>query len=183
MMPASKRLALLAKALLSLWILYHLFVVVVMSNPGSFLERNVRAWLAPYANITGFNTSWNFFAPDPASTMYFHYWVHFENDRGEPLKEPVEGFLPQDKNTASFDVRRRRELYLMHYFFRRPERLESLFVPHLCKEHPGATTVRIEFMVETIAPLDEARIFKDEAMSDLSKQLELIKREYPCHVD
>ena len=91
--------------------------------------------------------------------------------------------MPQDKNIGTFDVRRRRELYMMHFFIGRPDRIEALFVPHICKQHPGATSVRIEFVVETVAPLDEATTFKQESMSDLSKQLEYIKQEYACHAE
>lgn len=182
-MLKSKGVRTFLKALFSIWILYHLFVVIVMSNGSSFFGRFFQRAITPYANITGFNTSWNFFSPDPAHTMYFKYQVYFNDENGEPLKESLEGFFPSLKNVGTFDPRERRELYLMHYFIIGPDRLEKLFVPVICRAHPGATSVRVDFVIESIAPLDQAATLKQESMADLSKEHEYIKREFSCHVE
>lgn len=177
----SKKFIILTKSLLSIWILYHLFVVVVMSNGSSFMARFFQRAITPYANQTGFNTSWNFFSPDPAHTMYFRYMVYFNDDKGDPIKEPIEGFFPALKNVGTFSPRERRELYMMHYYILSQERLEKLFAPKICRDYPGATSVHVDFVIESIAPLDQAAILKNETMEDLSKQTEYIKREFSCH--
>lgn len=182
-MLKSKKAIVLLKTALSLWILYHLFVVLLMSNPGSWVGHHFQKFITPYANVTGFNTSWNFFAPNPTQTAYIRYLVHYENQEGEIVKEPQEGFFPQNKNQAIFDVRRRRELYFMHYILGRPFLLEKHFAPYICKTHPDASSVRLEGVVETVPPLDEALTFRQETLADLSKQVELIKQEYPCHAE
>jgi hypothetical protein len=154
-----------------------------MSNGGSFVGRFFQRGITPYANITGFNTSWNFFSPDPAHTMYIRYQVYFNDDRGEAIKESLEGFFPELKNVGTFDPTQRRELYMMHYLLLNPDRLEKMFVPHICKIHPGSTSVRIDFVIESIAPLDQAAMLKQETMAELSKEQEYIKREFPCNVE
>jgi len=182
-MLKSKKLVFFTKTLLSIWILYHLFVVIIMSNGSSYLARFFQRAITPYANQTGFNTSWNFFSPDPAHTMYLRYTVNFNNENGDTIKEPIEGFFPTLKNVGVFDVRERRELYLMHYFILPQERLERFFVPAICRQYPGATSVYVDFVIESIAPLDQAVTLKNQTMADLSKQNEFIKREISCHVE
>lgn len=182
-MLKSRKTVFFLKTLLSIWILFHLFVVVVMSNGSSYVGRSFQNIITPYANITGFNTSWNFFSPDPAHTMYFRYLVYFNDENGEPLKEEVEGFFPALKNVGTFDPRERRELYLMHFFILSPERLEKFFAPMICRQHPGASSLRVDFVIESIAPLDQAATLKRDSMADLSKEYEFIKREYSCHVE
>jgi hypothetical protein len=179
----SRKFIVLGKSLLSIWILYHLFVVVIMSNGGSFMARFFEHQITTYANQTGFNTSWNFFSPDPARTMYIRYLVNFTDENGELTRDPIEGFFPALKNVGTFDSRERRELYLMHYFILSPERLESLFAPTICRQYPGATSIYVDFVTESIPPLDQAAIMKNQTMEDLSKQNELIKREINCHVE
>lgn len=182
-MLKSRKLLVFIKTLLSIWILYHLFVVVIMSNGASFMARYFQRAITPYANQTGFNTSWNFFSPDPAHTMYIRYTVNFNDENGEPTKDTVEGFFPALKNVGTFDPRQRRELYLMHYFILSPDRLEKLFAPMICRQYPGASSVHVDFVIESIAPLDQANLLKGQTMEDLSHQNEFIKREISCHVE
>lgn len=181
-MLKSRKFLVFAKSVLSIWILYHLFVVVIMSNGASFMARFFEHQITTYANQTGFNTSWNFFSPDPAHTMYIRYTVNFNDANGEPTRDSIEGFFPTLKNVSTFDPRKRRELYLMHYFVMSPERLEKLFAPEICRRHPGASSVYVDFVIESIAPLDQAAIHKSQTMEDLSRQNEFIKREISCHV-
>jgi hypothetical protein len=182
-MLKSKKIQILLKSLVSLWILYHLFSIIVMPNAGSFVGRVFQSYITPYSNTFGFSSSWNFFSPDPAHTMYMRYMIYFTDENGDAQKEPIEGFFPAEKNQGTFDPRRRRDMYMMHFMLLDPRRIESIFVPYLCKHNPGATNIRVDFVIETIAPLDQVMTMKQESMADLSKQLEYIKQEYPCHVE
>lgn len=180
-MLKSKELRICLQSLVSLWILYHLFVIVVMPNAHSYMGRVFSSYLTPYANGFGFSSGWNFFSPNPAQTLYIRYLIYFTDENGDSEKESIEGFFPAEKNQGTFDPRLRRELYSMHFLLRDPHRLESLFVPYLCRTHPGATVVRIEFVNQTIPPLDQVVTLKQESVTDLSKQIEFIKQEYSCH--
>jgi len=154
-----------------------------MPNAGSFVGRFFQRAVAPYANTFGFSSSWNFFSPDPVHTMYLRYTVYFNDESGHQKKEPIEGYFPSEKNQGTFDVTRRRDFYMMHFMLLNPQRLETLFAPYICKQYPDASSLRVEFVVETVAPLDQAVTLKQESMSDLSQELQYIKQEYPCHAE
>src|SRR4051812_36520058 len=64
------------RSLISVLICFHLVVILVLPNSSSFLGRALEPWIVPYANLLGLNVTWNFFAPDPAHTMYINYFVH-----------------------------------------------------------------------------------------------------------
>lgn len=104
----------------------------------------------------GLNTTWNFFSPDPANTMYFHYHVYFENEQGEETKEPAEGYIPEEKNTIVTDGSRRRMLYAIRFLMLDEKRIPLLLVPWLCQKYAGASRIRLNWVVEKIPSLDEA---------------------------
>lgn len=168
------------KILLSVWIVYNLITLVVMPNAGSFLGRKFGAWLGPYANVVGLNASWNFFSPDPAHTMYIKYYVEFLNADGEEVKEPITGYFPQEKNQGVMDITRRRELYVMRFMMIGANRLQALFAPWLCRQYPGATSVHIEQVIETVAPLDEVLTVSDQSVADLSREIQYANFDFRC---
>jgi hypothetical protein len=168
------------KIILSVWIVYNVITLVVMPNAGSFLGRKFGTWLSPYANVVGLNASWNFFSPDPAHTMYIKYYVEFLNSEGENLQEPVIGYFPAEKNQGVMDINRRRELYVMRFMLIGPNRLQALFAPWLCRKYKGASSVHIEEVIETVAPLDEVLTVKDQSVSDLSREIQYANVDFRC---
>lgn len=180
-MPQSKRGIRILKIILSLWAVYQIFVILVMPNLGSYLGRSAQPFISSYASIIGVNASWNFFSPDPAHTMYIRYRVHYgTNENGDEIKEPVEGFFPKEKNKAVVETFRQRELYIMRFMVLYPKRLQYLMGPWLCKQYPGAQSIEMEHVVETVAPLAEAVTFMDENIRELSRELQVVKTEYDC---
>lgn len=182
-MTSTKRAALILKALLSLWIVYNIVVIIVMPNAGSYFGRVTSRFIGPYANAVGLNAGWNFFSPDPAHTMYIRYMVYFNNPAdpdGEPLKEPIEGYFPAEKNKMISSVFRSRELYLMRFMIIDKRHLKNLFGAWLCRQYPGASSVDMEHVIETVAMLDEAVAFKDESMAELSKELQFVAERFRC---
>lgn len=175
-----KKAAFTLKIILSVWIVYNIASMLVMPNVGSFLGRKYGIYLAPYANQVGLNASWNFFSPDPAQTLYIKYFVEFLNADGEMIKDPVVGYFPQEKNQGVMDITRRRELYVMRFMLIGPNRLQALFGPWLCRQNPEATSVHIEQVVETVAPLDEVLMHSQTLVSDLSKEFPFAKTDYRC---
>lgn len=182
-MTSTKRAALILKALLSLWIVYNIVVIIVMPNAGSYFGRVTSRFIGPYANAVGLNAGWNFFSPDPAHTMYIRYMVYFNNPTdpdAEPLKEPIEGYFPAEKNKMISSVFRSRELYLMRFMIIDKRHLKNLFGAWLCRQYPGASSVDMEHVIETVAMLDEAAAFKDESMAELSKELQFVAERFRC---
>lgn len=179
-MPQSKRGTLVLKVLLSLWALYHIVVIVIMPNLGSYLGRGLQPAISDYASTIGFNAGWNFFSPDPAHVMYLHYTVHYGNPDMVEEKEAIENYFPAEKNKGIKDITRQRELYLMRFMVIDPMRLKSLFGPWLCRQYPEATYVEMEHVIETIAPLQQVVTLEDETVESLSKEVQFIRQSYSC---
>jgi hypothetical protein len=189
-MTSMKRAAPILKALLSLWIVYNIVVIVVMPNAGSYFGRITSRFIGPYANSVGLNAGWNFFSPDPAHTMYIRYMVYFNNSTisdsmgdstAETEKDPIEGYFPAEKNTMISSMFRSRELYVMRFMIINRSHLKNLFGPWLCRQYPGATSVDMEHVIETVAMLDEAAAFRNESMSQLSKEMQFEAERYRCN--
>lgn len=197
-MPQSKRGIMIFKILFSFFALYQVFAMVVMPNLGSYLGRSVQGFIAPYSSAMGLNANWNFFSPNPAHTMYIHYTIHYtrtadqlEDELKEapaeaqaisdvPAKAPVEGYFPPEKNRGIESFNRQRELYVMRFMIIYPKRLQYLMGPWLCRQYPGAQSVDLEHVIETVPSLDESVTFKDENVRDLSRELQVVKAEYSC---
>ena len=58
------------KLILSIWLVYHLFVISVVPNFSSFAKRYGGDWLAKYANLIMINARWDMFAPNPPASVY-----------------------------------------------------------------------------------------------------------------
>jgi hypothetical protein len=177
--PAKLRFS-FSRALLSLFIVFHLLVILVLANGSSYLGRNLQSLILPYGNVLGLNATWNFFSPDPAHTMYYKYKVYFENAEGDELSPVVEGFLPPEKSHIVIDSSKRRLLYSMRFLTIEPSRIKTLMGPWLCKSHPGATRVRIDYVMEQIPFLDVAVARRNEPMEELISERNLIRNDISC---
>ena len=168
------------KFLLSLWLCYHLFCIIILPNGSSFLGRYFEAEILPYANAIGINSTWNFYSPDPANTMYFSYIVHFENEQGEELKPSIEEFLPPEKDKIVTDSSRRRLLYAMRYLALDPHRLQAIMAPWICREYEGASRIIISHIIERIPSLDNVLSRIDENVNELREKQESPSFDYNC---
>ncbi len=168
------------KLILSVWIIYHVFCIVVLPDGSSFLGRYFEPVMLPYANTLGINTTWNFYSPDPANTMYFSYSVHFENDQGEELKPSIQEYLPPEKDQIVTDSSKRRLLYAMRFLALDPHRLQVLMAPWICREYEGATRIYISHVVERIPSLDEVMSRENESVADLRVKEKSPGMQYNC---
>ncbi|WP_374030244.1 hypothetical protein [Bdellovibrio bacteriovorus] len=78
------------------------------------------------------------------------------------------------------NITRKREWALMRYMVLDPKRLRVLMGPWLCRQYPGATSVDMEHVIETIPFLDQAVRFREDSVSDLSKEVQYIRESYSC---
>ncbi len=162
--------------LLSILICFHLIAILVLPNNSSFLGRSLDRWLTPYGNLFGFQVAWNFFAPDPAHTMYIHYFVHFDSAEGEEPKETIEGYIPPEKEEIVIDSSKRRFLYAMRFMIIDEKRLKVILGPFLCRRHPGASSIRVENILEPIQNLDLSQMVLGE-----KREATLMEHTYDCH--
>lgn len=93
------------------WVFIHLSIALLIANPSSFVVRRL-AWISAYASQLGFNTSWNFFSPDPAHPMFFRFRVYFADEE----QDPIEGYWPPLKDQVITSSSLRRTMYAMRYF-------------------------------------------------------------------
>lgn len=176
-MPRAK---LLVKIILSGWIVYNIFAMLVMPNLGAYFGRSSSRFITPYANTVGLNASWNFFSPDPAHTMYIRYRINYLDSEGFPVKDSIEGFFPAEKNHGVSSLTRKRELYVMRFMVIDPRRLKSFMGPWLCHQYPQATSVEMEHVVETVPSLDQVVAFKSEGVAALSKEIQFTRESVSC---
>ncbi len=131
-------------------------MIITLGNGSSFLGRYFEEFFNPVANSIGLNTTWNFFSPDPAHTMYLKYFVIFEDQFGYPLKESIEGFYPESKGRgAELSLDKKRDSYVMHFLAVDSGRLQGLFTPWICKKYPGSSKLQIELILNRIPSLDQ----------------------------
>lgn len=150
MLNLTKRIALIAV------FFYFSAMMITLGNGSSFLGRYFESFFNPVANSIGLNTTWNFFSPDPAHTMYIKYFVFFEDPLGNSLKETVEGFYPESKDRGEdFSLDKKRDSYAMRFLAVDPARLQGLFTPWMCKKYPGSTKLQVELIVNRIPTLDK----------------------------
>lgn len=165
--------------LLGLFI-YFVSMMIVLGNGSSFLGRSLGHFFTPIANLVGLNTTWNFFSPDPAHTMYLRYVVHFEDEYGNPKQESFVSLFPPEETNGDLRVHVRRMAYAMRFFSASTERLQKYFVPWVCKQHSGATRVQTEILFNRIPSLEVAATLSDTNYQDLVKQEEINQNVFNC---
>ncbi len=164
--------------IISLWIIYHLVVILIMPNSTSFLLRQLGSPFLSYANVLGLNTSWNFFSPDPAHVMYFQYSVTRKDQSSEEESEVL--YIPPEKNKGPFGNTKRRLMYSMRYMVLDQRRVDALLGPWLCRRHPEAFHIHVEHKIESIPPIDEA-VYQDFDESPKAGPLfKMVDKDFNC---
>lgn len=144
------------------------------------MGRFLSAYYTPIANSIGLNTTWNFFSPDPAHTMFFKYYVHFEDEYGNPTKEPLDLMYPAEGEKIDFRIHKRRQSYIMRYLVIDPEKMQQFFIPWICKQHPGATKIQTELVINRIPNLDKVITLPSSNYYDLVTTEEMGQNVYSC---
>ena len=68
----------------------------------------------------------------------------------------------------------------MRFMIINPKHFKYLFGPWLCRQYPGATSVDMEHVVETVPFLDQVVSKKTESVSALSDELQFSAQRYKC---
>ena len=113
--------------------------------------------------------------------MFFRYDVIFEDDFGKMTDETIEEFYPPSKDEGKdFRLDRRRFTYAMRWLAMDPERIRKFFIPMVCREHPKAKKIQLEFIVKKIPPLEKVMTLQDENYEDLIQSEEVGRGVYEC---
>jgi hypothetical protein len=159
---------------------YLVSMMIVLGNGSSFLGRYLGEFYTPVANSIGLNTTWNFFSPDPAHTMYLKYRVLFQDEYGNETQDAIEKYFPEDSLENNFWPHRRRLSYVMRFLAMDSARLEKFLVPWICNEHPKATSVQTEMIFFRIPALDVVSTLSSENYDELLKQEEMNQASFAC---
>lgn len=168
-----------AKALLSLFILFQISAMLVLANNSSFLARQTEKIYFPWGNLIGLNTTWNFFSPDPAHTMYFRIVLRYE----DPEKDSVEFYIPEETDRISLESSKRRFLYAVRYMLLSPDRIQNFLGPYYCRLYEGIEAVTIEPIFEMIPSLDRAILGERDRVQSSYEQIGLNRQSYQCSQD
>lgn len=168
------------KVFLAFVFVYFTSMMIVLGNGSSFLGRYLGHFFTPVANQVGLNTTWNFFSPDPAHTMYLRYIVHFEDEYGNAIKESVQSLFPPEETNDDFRVHIRRLSYVMRFYASSPSRLGEYLIPWLCKKNPGATRIQTDVLFNRIPSLEVASTLIESEYNDLIKQEEINQNVFSC---
>lgn len=126
------------RAGLSLYLVFHLFCVVMIPNtdtpPGLKLQR----FLAPYAFFMEFTNTWGFFAPDPQVPIYVEY--ELSDARGEAFDR---GQWPEAKNPYFLRERQNRRVTVADFVINSELRVEKMMVNYLCHQPSKPRSVRL----------------------------------------
>jgi len=166
--------------ILSVFIIYFVSMLLIMSNGASYLGRSLQRFYLPVANSLGLNTTWNFFSPDPAHVLFLRYIIVFQDKEGNETQPTIEAFYPAHKDQGDFSIFKRREAYLSRFIAIDPTRLSDLFAPWLCRQHPGATRIRAELFLRSIPVLDKAQMLNAEDIGEMVDPTLLNGVSYDC---
>lgn len=166
----------LTQIVLTVFFLYMVSMMVVMGNGASFLGRYLSPYYVHVANTVGLNTTWNFFSPDPANTMYIR--INYRLATGDDL----DTVLPEVNEDGVFDfsLNKRRMAYVVRYLILDPQKIEEFLAPWLCRQKPEARSIYIETVIEKIPPLDKVIILKDTIFNDLIEKQTINSLDYEC---
>jgi hypothetical protein len=164
------------KAVLSLLVAYHLAAVVILPNSSSLAGRQLSRFFIPYANLLGFNTTWQFFSPGPAPTFFLEYEIETADSYDLPPEEPRQ--YPDPRNGYSWSEAYNRRFYGMRFFALDPIRLERFFVPFLCRLHPEAEAVTVQGVFEKIPAIEKAGEWAD--FKEMSERFSFPRQRFGC---
>ncbi len=169
----------LLKPILSLWIVYHLFVIFVMPNASSYLGRSLGTYLVPYANIFGLNSPWMFFSPNPAPEYIMNISLYPKD--GQNVEDVQTLFWPERSKAILLSTPGIRNFYLMHFLIRSPQYIETLLAPWVCQQYPNTESIHVNVRVKTPASLDKSRALNHEDLMLSFEEANYFERSYACN--
>ncbi len=151
-------------------------MMIVMGNGASFLGHYLSRFYNPVANTIGLNTTWNFFSPDPAHTMYIKISYTMADGQEENTLLPEQN----EDGTFDFSLNKRRMSYVVRFLIIDQQKIEQFLAPWLCRKKPGAKSIYIETVLEKLPPLSKAVTLHDTIFNDLIEKQIINSLSYQC---
>jgi hypothetical protein len=129
--------------LLTLYLLFHLFVIFITPNSQNYFGYRLIHVFKPYINFFEFSSDWTFFSPDPAPPLYIEYKV-FDRDG----KEMSSGTFPESGNPFILGDRQIRRISAARFMLLGDGTAQKTLAPYLCVKNEGAFSVRLTRVYE-----------------------------------
>ncbi|MBI3543207.1 MAG: hypothetical protein HY075_08045 [Deltaproteobacteria bacterium] len=141
----------MASILISVFLAYHLFCVILAPNSMSYLGGRFHWVVAPYVSFFNLASQWGFFAPDPGPPPVF---IEFETvgADGETL---ATGTWPEKGDPFFLRERQNRRIGVARFLMAANERIEKTLGPYYCKAYPAAQSVKLWRVVKGMAALTD----------------------------
>lgn len=136
-------------AALSVFLVYHLFCVIIAPNSSSYFGRRFEGVISPYVSFFELASQWGFFAPDPGPPPVF---VEYEvvGGGGDLL---ATGSWPEPGNPYALRERQNRRIGVARFMIGSDIRIEKMMGPYVCGLYPRAKSVRLWRVVRGMANL------------------------------
>jgi hypothetical protein len=130
----------------------------VLPNPQSILFHSLPDFVSQYASSLGVQSSWRFFAPNPAIRRYLDIEViPFDNEEESYFVQ----WPPEDREKYWSNAYSRR-LYHSIKTSASEELVETYFKPWFCREHPKAHRFVVNVINHQVPHIEQAQLEESE---------------------
>ncbi len=131
------------KIILSLWIVYHLLVIIIMPHKQSPSYLFFRPYLTSYARSLSMDSNWKSDTLDPGRYFYLEYDVTRKNSI-ETYQWP-----PSRKESKRVFFNHNRLIAHSRFFLNiRKRYIRRAFLPYLCRLHPSAEEISLRVLLK-----------------------------------
>jgi hypothetical protein len=163
------------RGLLSVFILFHLVIVLLVPVGENAISSTFQKVIEPYTHFFELTNRWAFFAPEPSPPVYIEW--ELVNAQGDGFKK---GMFPEQKNPYAFRERQNRRVAAAEFVLPVESYVEKVMVPYLCEQNPGVDSVRLWRVAYTIPPMADVASGKRKIGDDQGSQRLLVAHSF-CH--
>jgi hypothetical protein len=133
------------KAGLSVFILFHLFCILLAPNSDNYTGFRFGKLIQPYVFFLELTNNWNFFAPNPEPPIYVEY--ELVDPDGQGYKQ---GMWPEEKDPFFLRDRQTRRISSADFMVNTEMHAEKMMVPYLCNLTPRPHSIRLWRVMRTV---------------------------------
>lgn len=145
----------LKKTLISIWLIFHLFIIIMFPNSFSFIHKRFEGVMYPYANALGVGSTWNLYSPDPESTRYLEYEVERSSPEFQNMPTLSLRWAPDPE--GFFDFQWIRKHTNMGFLYISKGLIDKTLIPWVCRTTPHAKSVTVKMVAIRIPAIEEVQ--------------------------
>lgn len=161
------------RLLLSIFLIFHLFGVLVAPNPTSYLYIAAAPIYKPYMNGLGLGNTWSFFAPEPVfPQMFLDYVIEYKDG------QTARGRFPDEENTFFFRDRHNRRMSMARFIMAQESNWQNMFVNYLCAQNKEASAIKLWRMTGQPPSLEMVRSGEKKATDAVNFKIDILGTYY-----